>query len=71
MAFIYKKLWKLLERQKMSREELRIKIGMSSATLAKLGKNKSVSMDVLARICKELNCNIGDIVEYVPKEDND
>ncbi|NMD38571.1 MAG: helix-turn-helix transcriptional regulator [Christensenellaceae bacterium] len=65
MSFTYRKLWKLLEYKKMNREELRIKVGMSSATLAKLGKNKSVSMEVLGRICKLLNCDISDIVEYV------
>ena len=41
---------------------------MSSATLAKLGKNRAVSMDVLGRICNLLNCDVGDIVEYVHDE---
>ncbi len=68
MSFTYRKLWELLECQKMSREELRIKVGMSSATLAKLGKNRAVSMDVLGRICNLLNCDVGDIVEYVHDE---
>lgn len=65
MAFDYSKLWKLLEEKNMYKEDLRIATGMSSATLAKLGKNKIVSMDVLARICEELSCDIGDIVSYV------
>lgn len=65
MAFDYSKLWKLLEEKNMYKEDLRIGTGMSSATLAKLGKNKIVSMDVLARICEELSCDIGDIVSYV------
>ena len=52
MAFDYNKLWRLLEDNKMQREDLRIEVGMSSATLAKLGKNKIVSMDVLGRICQ-------------------
>lgn len=49
----------------MNREELRIEAGMSPATLAKLGKNKIVSMDVLGRICQVLACNVGDIVSYI------
>ncbi len=68
MAFDYNKLWRLLEDNKMQREDLRIEVGMSSATLAKLGKNKIVSMDVLGRICQVLNCDIGDIVSYVEDE---
>lgn len=68
MAFDYNKLWQLLEDKNMQREDLRIEVGMSSATLAKLGKNKIVSMDVLGRICQVLNCDIGDIVSYVEDE---
>lgn len=68
MVFDYNKLWRLLEDNKMQREDLRIEVGMSSATLAKLGKNKIVSMDVLGRICQVLNCDIGDIVSYVEDE---
>lgn len=65
MGFDYSKLWKILEDRKMYREDLRIEAGMSSATLAKLGKNQLVSMDVLGRICQVLACDIGDIVSYV------
>lgn len=65
MGFDYSKLWKILEERKMYREDLRIKTGISSATLAKLGKNQIVSMDVLGRICEVLGCDIGDIVSYV------
>lgn len=65
MAFDYSKLWAILEERNMNREELRIEAGMSSATLAKLGKNKIVSMDVLGRICQVLACDVGDIVSYV------
>ena len=39
---------------------------MGPSTLAKLGKNEMVSMDVLQRICQVLECNIGDIVDYIP-----
>ena len=65
MAFDYSELWEVLEERNMNREELRIEAGMSSATLAKLGKNKIVSMDVLGRICQVLACDVGDIVSYL------
>ena len=64
----YNKLWKLLIDRNMKRTELRIAAGISSSTLAKLGKNESVTTDVLVRICKTLNCDIGEIVEVVPDE---
>lgn len=64
MAFYYSKLWKLLDEKKMYKEDLRIDTGMSSAILDKLGKNEIVSMNVLARICENLKCDIGDIVNY-------
>lgn len=64
MGYRYNKLWKLLIDKEMNKVELRDATGITSATLAKLGKNKNVSMDVLGRICKELKCDIGDIVEY-------
>lgn len=62
--FSYEKLWKLLAKKKMKKEDLRLKIQISSATSARLGKNQTVSMDVLGKICEALNCDIGDIVEY-------
>lgn len=52
----------------MYKEDLRIDTGMSSATLAKLGKNEIVSMDVLGRICESLKCDVGDIVSYVEEK---
>lgn len=65
MAFDYSKLWKLLDEKKMHKEDLRLDTGMSSATLAKIGKNEIVSMDVLARICECLKCDVGDVVSYI------
>ena len=63
----YKKLFKLLIDRDMSRTELRLKAGISSVPLAKLGKNEGVTTNVLVKICTALNCNIGDIVDIVPK----
>ena len=68
MPFDYSKLWKLLEEKKMYKEDLRLDTGMSSATLAKLGKNEIVSMDTLARICESFKCDVGDIVSYVEEK---
>lgn len=62
--FSYEKLWKLLKKKKMRKDDLRLKIQISSATSARLGKNQTVSMEVLGKICEALNCDIGDIVEY-------
>ena len=71
MSVSYNKLWKLLIDRNMKRTELRIAAGISSSTLAKLGKNESVTTDVMVRICKTLNCDIGEIVEVVPDENAD
>ena len=65
MAVSYKKLWKLLIDKDMKKEELRIAANLSTNTMAKLGKNENVSMDVMLRICKVLECNIGDVVDVV------
>jgi DNA-binding Xre family transcriptional regulator len=65
MAFSYNKLWKLLIDRKMMKKDLMAATGLTTTTMAKLGKELPVSMDVLARICKALQCNIGDIVDYV------
>ena len=63
MAVSYNKLWKLLIDKKMTKNALRIKADMSSSTMAKMSKNETVSMDVMLRICKVLDCNIGDIMD--------
>lgn len=68
MAISYNKLWKLLIDKKMTKTELRLAADISTTTLAKLGKDETVSMDVMLRICKVLNCGIEDVVEIVNKE---
>ena len=64
MGFSYDKLWKLLIDKKMNKEELRKRIGMSSTTLARMGRDENISLEVISRICKELECDIGDILSY-------
>ena len=67
MAVSYKKLWKLLIDKDMKKKDLRIATGMTTTALAKLGKNGHVNTEILAKICKVLDCNIEDIVEVVEK----
>lgn len=68
MAVSYNGLWKLLIDKNMKKCELQELIGMSSSTLAKMNRREAVSMNVLERICKELNCDFGDLINYVDKE---
>ena len=65
MAISYNKLWKLLIDKEMSRTQMRLKAGISTKALAKLGKNESVNIDILIKICGALDCDITDIMEIV------
>lgn len=69
MALSYNKLWKLLIDKGMTKTEMRLKADISTTTLAKLGKNETVSMEVLLRICKGLDCNVGDIMDVINEEE--
>lgn len=71
MKVSYKKLWKLLIDLNMKKTDLRLQSGISSTSLAKLGKDENVSMDVLKKICKTLDCNIGDIMDILPDENKE
>ena len=64
--FSFNKLWKLLIDRGMSKTEFRIAAGLSTATLAAMGKGTGLTPRVLARICETLHCQPGDIMEYVP-----
>ena len=70
MAVSYSKLWKLLIDKNMNKTDLRIKADIGTATLAKLGKNQPVSMDVIMKICSVLECNIADVMDVIPMESN-
>lgn len=65
MSLSYKKLWKLLIDKNMKKKDLRAVTGISTTTLAKLGKDENVSTEILAKICKSLECDIGDIMAMV------
>jgi DNA-binding Xre family transcriptional regulator len=66
MAVCYKKLWKLLIDKNMNKTELRMASGITTTALAKLGRDENVNTEVLAKICKTLDCRIEDIMEMVP-----
>lgn len=67
MGVSYKKLWKVLIDKDMKKKDLLMKANISWASITKLSKGETVSMDVLMKICQALNCDIGDIVEFIPK----
>ena len=68
MAISYKKLWKILIDKDMKKKDLQAAAGVSWASITKLSKSEPVSMAVLSKICKILDCNIGDIMEFVDDE---
>lgn len=63
MAVCYNKLWKMLIDRDMSRTQMRLKAGISTKTLAELGKNENVNTDILVKICSALECNVADIMD--------
>lgn len=69
MEVSYKKLWKLLIDKDMKKKDLLATAGISWASVTKLSKGETVSMEVLMKICKALNCNIGDIMDLIPEEE--
>ena len=63
MAVSYNKLWKKLIDLGMSKGDLRVRAGISTRQLAKLGKNENVTTDVLVRVCRALDCNVDEIMD--------
>ena len=68
MRISYKPLWRILLEREISKKQLREMSGISTASLAKLGKGANLTTDVLLKICEALNCNINEIIETVPDE---
>ncbi|GHU48864.1 hypothetical protein FACS1894127_0470 [Clostridia bacterium] len=68
MAVSYKRLWKLLIDKDMLKKDLQQASDVSWASITKMSKGENVSMDVLMKICKTLECNIGDIMDILPDE---
>lgn len=71
MEVSYKKLWKILIDKDMKKKDLQAAAGISWASVTKLSKGETVSMEVLMKVCKTLNCDIVDIMELIPTEDNE
>lgn len=70
MEVSYKKLWKILIDKDMKKKDLQAEAGISWASVTKLSKGETVSMEVLMKVCKTLNCDIGDIMELIPTEED-
>jgi len=68
VAVSYKKLWKLLIDRDMKKKDLQRVAGISSSSIAKLGRNENIQTDVLVKICHALECNIGDVMDVVNNE---
>lgn len=65
MRISYNKLWKMLIDKNMKKSDLKEKAGISSASLAKLGKGDNITTDVLLRVCEAMDCRIEDMLETV------
>lgn len=59
----YNKLWKMLIDKEMQKRDLQELAGISSASIAKLGKGENITTDILLKICGALNCDLNDIME--------
>ena len=68
MALSYKKLFKLLIDRSMMKKELCQLAGISTTSVSKLGKNQNVNTEIIEKICRALNCNVEDIMEFIPEE---
>ena len=71
MTISYKKLWKLLIDKDLMKKDLQQDAWISWATITKMSKGETVSLDVLMKVCKMLHCDIGDIVEFIDEEKRD
>ena len=67
MDVSYNKLFKLLIDKEMKKTEFAKEVGISANTLAKLSRNETVSMDVIIRICRELECSVDEIMDILPE----
>lgn len=70
MKVSYKKLWILCAEKEITRAELRKKAGLSSATFTKLGKNQEANLSVLLRIAEVMDCNAGDMMDFIKESES-
>ncbi|MBD5155899.1 MAG: helix-turn-helix transcriptional regulator [Oscillibacter sp.] len=64
----YKKLWKLLIDKNLKKKDLQEMAGISSSSIAKLGRNENVNTEIINKICNALNCDTSDIMEMESEE---
>ena len=69
MKVSYRKLWILCAEREMSKAELRKRAGLSSATFTKLRKNQEVMLSVILKIADVLNCNAGDMMDFIKDDE--
>jgi putative transcriptional regulator len=69
MTISYNKLWKTLIDKKLKKKDLMAAASLNSSTVAKMGKDLPVSMEVMGRVCKVLECDIGDVMEILPDKE--
>ena len=65
MALSYNRMWKLLVDKKMSKSDLRKAAKISPNTMTKLRRDEAVNMAIMERICETLDCDFGDLIQYV------
>lgn len=70
MRISYNKLWKMLIDKGMKKSDLKECAGISSASIAKLGKGENITTDVLIKICESMNCHLEDIMETIEDEES-
>lgn len=71
MYISYKKLWKLLIDKDLLKKDLCEMAGISSASMAKLGKNENINTEILVRICSALDCDTSDIMEIMREDEQE
>ena len=71
MAISYNRMWKLLIDKKISKADLRKMADIAPNTMTKLRRDEPVNLAILGRICDVLNCDYGDLIQYMPEEITD
>lgn len=70
MSVSYKKLFKLLIDLNMKKKDLKELAGIGNSTMTKLANDENVTVEVMAKICRALNCTMDDILEIIPDDNN-
>lgn len=66
MSVSYKKLWHILIDQGMKKKDLETAAGINHYTMNKMSRDENVSIDVIGKICLALQCNVEDIIDFIP-----